>query len=152
MLEKLMSVLLSPRRVAPEPANGGYCETEVGPCLGTNFLLKEGTLKFGAGGEVLRVKVSGMVGGDWPNGTASARVASGMFCGLEEPYIDCRYPWLDVGGLRVKIGSISGIGSSGMGTLLAIGGGARGICRRKRRGSGVGTVGRSAAFCPAGGD
>lgn len=91
MVETLMSVLLSPRRENSGPVEG-VCDMGADPCLGTNFLLNKGTLKFGAGGEALRTRVSGTVGGDWPNGAASARLVGGMFCGLEELYIDCRFP------------------------------------------------------------
>lgn len=84
-LEILMSFLLSPRRSTPGPAGGENCEIGAGPGLGTNFLLNEGTLKFGAGGEALRTTVSGTAGGDWPMGTVSLRVITGMFCGFEDP-------------------------------------------------------------------
>lgn len=41
---------------------GEACEIGTGPPLGTNFLLNEGTLKFGAGGDALRMRVSGTDG------------------------------------------------------------------------------------------
>jgi hypothetical protein len=41
---------------------GEACEIGTGPPLGTNFLLNKGTLKFGAGGDALRMMVSGTGG------------------------------------------------------------------------------------------
>jgi hypothetical protein len=60
-LEKLKSPVLSPRRRTP--ARGAGAEGG-GPGLDTNFLLNEGTLKFGAGGEALRTNESDILGGD----------------------------------------------------------------------------------------
>lgn len=44
-----------------------------GPDLGTNFLLKDGTLKFGAGGDALRVNVSGILVDGWATEIGSVR-------------------------------------------------------------------------------
>ena len=64
------------------------------PDLAANRLLKEGTLKLGAGGYVLRTKGSGTMDGgrdDW--GVSVWGVGCGMY------NIDCRFLGLDKAGL-----------------------------------------------------
>lgn len=71
---KSLVLVLWPRRRAPATDGGeeGWL-IEPGPGLGTNFLLKDGTLKFGAGGEALRVSVSGISVEGWATGIGSVR-------------------------------------------------------------------------------
>lgn len=115
------SVTLSPRRRTPATDCWEW-DVGVGPCLGTNFLLNEGTLKFGAGGEALRARGSGLEGGElgWVD---SVREVKGITCDFGDANKDWRLPWLDVGGLRVYVESLSvDSGSSGTGAPFAVGG------------------------------
>jgi hypothetical protein len=71
---KSLVLVLWPRRRAPATDGGeeGWL-IGAGPTLGTNFLLKDGTLKFGAGGDALRVNVSGISVEGWAIGIGSVR-------------------------------------------------------------------------------
>ena len=64
MFEMLKFPVLSSRRRVPGPGpdNGGEVvwEMEV-PWRGVNFLLNDGTLKFGAGGDAHRTRPSGIL-------------------------------------------------------------------------------------------
>lgn len=83
MLEALKSPMLSPRRRTPARGAGG--ETNGGgPGLATNFLLNEGTLKFGAGGEALRTNESGILGGHVLCSVISFRGTAGKSCAFGE--------------------------------------------------------------------
>jgi hypothetical protein len=81
MLEMLKSPMLSPRRRTPARGAGGEPKGG-GPGLATNFLLNEGTLKFGAGGEALRTNESGILGGDVLCRITSLRGTAGKDCAL----------------------------------------------------------------------
>lgn len=83
MPEMLKSPILSPRRRTPASGAGGEAKGG-GPGLATNFLLNEGTLKFGAGGEALRTNESGTLGGDWLYRIASGRGTAGKSCNLAD--------------------------------------------------------------------
>ena len=90
----------------------------IGPPRGTNFLLNEGTLKFGAGGEAQRAIACGSGSFGF-----SVKSAIGGGCVAGEVKKDCRLPWLEGGGLRAKIrSSSSGRGSSDLYTPSLVGG------------------------------
>jgi hypothetical protein len=81
----------SPRRENAFPDKGGdACEIGTGPPLGTNFLLNEGTLKFGAGGDAHRIKCSG-TGGEGASRSSITSVM-GRGGGIGDIYTDCRTP------------------------------------------------------------
>ena len=88
ILEMLKSPILSPRRRTPAKGAGGEAKGG-GPGLDTNFLLNEGTLKFGAGGEALRINESGILGGDWLCRIDSVRGTAGKSDGFGD-IRDCR--------------------------------------------------------------
>jgi hypothetical protein len=89
MLEMLKSPILSPHRRTLARGAGGEAKGG-GPGLATNFLLNEGTLKFGAGGEALRTSASGILGGDWLYGIPSERGTAGKSCNWADIYRDWR--------------------------------------------------------------
>lgn len=89
ILEMLKSPILSPRRRTPAKGAGGGAKGG-GPGLDTNFLLNEGTLKFGAGGEALRINESGILSGDWLCRIASVRGTAGKSDGFGDIYRDWR--------------------------------------------------------------
>lgn len=79
MVEMVTSLVLSPRRRTPATDGGEEAWLRgVVPCLGTNFLLNEGTLKFGAGGDALRANVSGILDGVGSTETGSVREGVGI--------------------------------------------------------------------------
>lgn len=76
--------VLSSRRRTPATDDGWEVEIGKGPCLAANFVLNEGTLKLGAGGEALLTSPSEKVDAGELGCTCSVRVGTGIACGLED--------------------------------------------------------------------